>query len=90
MNEAYILEAFKATPYLAFGVWMVYQMKAAIDRMMDRNESQAKVMATALDKSTEMMGRMIQQAAHSEAHTARLLDIVADYTDEKRRQHEGK
>lgn len=89
MNEATIVEAFKAAPFLAFAMWMVWQMKAAIDKMMDRNEASAKIIATALEKSTEMLGRNIQSAAASEAHVARLLDIVQDYTEEKRRAHGG-
>lgn len=87
MNEATFVEAFKAAPFLAFAMWMVYQMKAAIDRMMDRNEASAKIVAMALDKSTEMMGRSIQSAAQLEAQLARTLDIIQDYTAEKRRQH---
>lgn len=89
MNEAILIDAFKAAPFLAFAMWMVYQMKAAIDRMMDRNEAAAKIVASALEKSTEMLGRNIQSAAQTEAQLARTLDIVQDYTDEKRRNHGG-
>lgn len=85
MNETVIIETVKAMPFLAFAMWMVYQMKQAIDRMMDRNESSAKIIAAALDRSTEMLGRGIQSQAQAEAHQARMLDIIQDYTDEKRR-----
>lgn len=89
MNEAVLIETFKAAPFLAFAMWMVWQMKAAIDRMMDRNEASAKIIAAALEKSTEMLGRNIQSAAQTEAQLARTLDIVQDYTDEKRRLNKG-
>lgn len=89
MNESTFIEAFKAAPFLAFAMWMVYQMKSAIDKMMERNEASAKIIAMALEKSTEMLGRNIQSAAQTEAHQARALDIIQDYTEEKRRAHGG-
>ena len=89
MNEQAWIEIFKASPFLAFCGWMVWQMKQAIDRMMERNEQTAKVVAAALDKSTEMMGRGIQSATQTEAQLARTIDIIQDYTDEKRRSHGG-
>ena len=85
-QQTLIIEALKASPFLAFCGWMVYQMKAAIDRMMDRNEGAAKIVATALERSTEMMGRIIQSTSHTDALTARAIDIL----DRVSPNHNGK
>ena len=99
MNEQVLIKIFEISPFLAFCGWMVYQMKAAIDRMGDRNEAAAKVSAASQDKSTEMLGRSIQAQAVAEANQlrteanqarieallARSLDVIEDYVQEKRK-----
>jgi len=90
MSDQILNAAFNQAPTLAFAVWMVYQMKAAIDKMSERYETTAKVISTALDKSTEMLGRSIQSSTQTEALHARSLDILGDCSEQLKRLNGAK
>ena len=87
MNEIELLKGLiGASPYLALVIWMVFRQEKLLDKMNDRNESQGKIMTAALDRSTELHGRILERLAHSDAHQLRMGEIITDYNREMRRE----
>jgi hypothetical protein len=87
VNELELLRKFfEASPYLALIVWIVFRQERNQDRIIDRFEGQAKVVTPVLEKTVEMLGRGIEDRAHSAALQLRMADLLQDLVEEKRRQ----